>query len=110
MDDIVYCLEPATQAVVAKNAALLFIKYEAKNRQHFNYYLTAMAKKKLSTAGVFLSPYTGVAHMHPACVTLENYLSLNVFPNFLDSRFYSISIKRKKLQLLVARKKKRKFG
>nr|QGN03513.1 RNA-dependent RNA polymerase [Cole latent virus] len=110
MEDIVNCFEPATQAVIANSAATLYKEYEAKNCQYFNYYLPAIAKKKLSTAGVYLSPYSGVAHSHPACKTLENYILYSVLPSYLDSSFYFIGIKEKKLQLLKARNKKEGMG
>nr|UVA86893.1 RNA-dependent RNA polymerase [Cole mild mosaic virus] len=106
MEDIVNCFEPTTQALIANSAATLYKDYEAQNCQYFNYYLTAVAKKKLSTAGIYLSPYSGVAHSHPACKTLENYILYIALPSYIDPSFFFVGIKEKKLQLLKARDKK----
>nr|ATG34134.1 RNA-dependent RNA polymerase [Potato virus M] len=103
MEDIVNCFEPATQAVIANSAATLYKNFEEQHCQYFNYYLSPLAKRKLSMAGVYLSPYSAVVHSHPVCKTLENYLLYSVLPSYVDSSFYFVGIKERKLQLLKSK-------
>nr|AYA73332.1 RNA-dependent RNA polymerase [Potato virus M] len=103
MEDIVNCFEPATQAVMANSAATLYKNFEEQHCQYFNYYLSPLAKRKLSIAGVYLSPYSAVVHSHPVCKTLENYLLYIVLPSYVNSSFYFVGIKERKLQLLKSK-------
>nr|QQV74413.1 RNA-dependent RNA polymerase [Potato virus M] len=103
MEDIVNCFEPATQAVIANSAATLYKQFEEQHCQYFNYYLSPLAKRKLSTAGVYLSPYSAVVHSHPVCKTLENYLLYSVLPSYVNSSFFFVGIKERKLQLLKSK-------
>jgi len=52
---------------------------------------------------VYLSPYSAVVHSHPVCKTLENYLLYSVLPSYVDSSFYFVGIKERKLQLLKSK-------
>nr|QBL75476.1 replicase [Potato virus M] len=103
MEDIVNCFEPATQAVIANSAATLYKNFEEQHCQYFNYYLPPLAKRKLSMAGIYLSPYSAVVHSHPVCKTLENYLLYSVLPSYVNSSYYFVGIKERKLQLLKSK-------
>nr|UTQ50757.1 MAG: polyprotein (methyl transferase, alkylated DNA repair protein, protease, helicase, RdRP) [Potato virus M]UTQ50769.1 MAG: polyprotein (methyl transferase, alkylated DNA repair protein, protease, helicase, RdRP) [Potato virus M] len=103
MEDIVNCFEPATQAVIANSAATLYKNFEEQHCQYFNYYLSPLAKRKLSMAGIYLSPYSAVVHSHPVCKTLENYILYSVLPSYINSSFYFVGIKERKLQLLKSK-------
>nr|WCR76272.1 replicase [Hop latent virus] len=106
MEDIVISFEPQVQSLIANSAAELYKNLENENCKYFNYYLPAVAKKKLSAAGIYLSPYSAVVHSHPVCKTLENYMLYSVLPNYLDGKYFFVGIKNKKINLLKSRNKK----
>ncbi|BAB56114.1 223K [Carlavirus latensaconiti] len=103
MEDIVISFEPQTQAVIAQSAAVIYQKLEESNCRYFNYYLTAIAKRKLSCAGIYLSPYSAAVHSHPVCKTLENYILYDVLPHYVNSSYFFVGIKDRKLKLLKSR-------
>nr|WCR76296.1 replicase polyprotein [Hop mosaic virus] len=105
MEDIVISFEPQTQAVIAEKAAKIYKQLEEDNCHLFNYFMPPLAKKKLSQAGIYLSPFSAVVHSHPVCKTLENYILYTVLPNYIDNRYFFVGIKNRKLQLLKSRKK-----
>ncbi|URG39499.1 Rep [Hippeastrum latent virus] len=106
MEDIVSAFEPATQAAIANTAAVSYKNMEENLFSHFNFFLSPVAKQKLSNAGIYLSPFSAVVHSHPACKTLENYILYKVLPTYLDSRFTMIGIKNNKLNSLKSRNPK----
>ncbi|AJD23365.1 replicase polyprotein [Yam latent virus] len=103
MEDIVIAFEPQTQALIASSAAQIYKKMEEGNCSFFNFHLPAIAKRKLSQAGIYLSPFSAVVHSHPVCKTLENHLLYTVLPNYVNSKFFFVGIKERKLQLLKSR-------
>nr|WJN65811.1 replicase [Phlox virus M] len=105
IEDIVNFFEPQTQALIANSAASLYKNLEEKNCQYFNYYMPALAKKKLSMAGIYLSPFSAMAHSHPVCKTLENYILYSVLPSYINGSFFFLGIKERKLQILKTRDK-----
>ncbi|AAZ15106.1 RNA-dependent RNA polymerase [Hippeastrum latent virus] len=106
MEDIVSAFDPATQAAIANTAAVNYKNMEENLFSHFNFFLSPVAKQKLSNAGIYLSPFSAVVHSHPACKTLENYILYKVLPTYLDSRFTMIGIKNNKLNSLKSRNPK----
>lgn len=105
LEDIVAAFDPAVQSSISNTAAQSYKEYEQSNFELFNYALSAKAKERLSTSGIYLSPYSAVPHSHPVCKTLENYFLYKVLPSYLDSRFYFVGIKNFKLELLKKRSK-----
>ncbi|CAJ43605.1 RNA-dependent RNA polymerase [Narcissus common latent virus] len=103
IEDIVNFFEPQTQAVIANSAAAIYKQLEEVICQYFNYYMPAMAKRRLSTAGIYLSPYSAVAHSHPVCKTLENYILYTVLPTYINNKYFFVGIMERKLQLLKNR-------
>nr|QYF50202.1 MAG: RNA-dependent RNA polymerase [Henan betaflexivirus 11] len=105
LEDIVAAFDPAVQSSISNTAAQSYKELEQENFSLFNYALTAKAKERLSTAGIYLSPYSAVPHSHPVCKTLENHLLYKVLPSYIDNRFYFVGIKNFKLELLKKRSK-----
>ncbi|QYF50259.1 MAG: RNA-dependent RNA polymerase [Hainan betaflexivirus] len=103
MEDIVASFEPALQASISSKAALAYKQMEEENFSIANYYMCANAKRKLSEAGIYLSPFSAVVHSHPICKTLENYLLFKVLPSYIDCRFFFVGIKMSKVQMLKQR-------
>nr|UXX34115.1 replicase [Jasmine virus C] len=106
MEDIVSAFEPAVQAAVASTAGSRYKQMEENNFDLFNFHMDAVAKQKLSKAGIYLSPYSAVVHSHPVCKTLENYILYKVLPSYLSSKFVFVGIKNNKLSILKARNPK----
>ncbi|AFI61519.1 unnamed protein product [american hop latent virus] len=107
IEEIVGCFEPAVQSAIASTAANGYKTLEEENFHAFNLALSAIAKEKLSKAGIYLSPYSGVPHSHPVCKTLENYMLFSVLPSIIDNRFTFVGIKNFKLDFLKARVEKK---
>lgn len=105
LEDIVAAFDPAVQSSISNTAAQGYKEFEQNNFELFNYALTAKAKERLSTSGIYLSPYSAVPHSHPVCKTLENYFLYKVLPGYLDNRFCFVGIKNFKLELLKKRSK-----
>nr|WAM65115.1 replication protein [Ligustrum virus A] len=103
MEEIVTCYDSTVQSAIASASANYYKDVEAGNFQLFNYHLSPEAKRKLSMAGIYLSPFSAMPHSHPACKTLENYILYKVLPTYLDSRFFFVGIKQFKLELLKKR-------
>nr|QXF78553.1 replicase [Ligustrum virus A] len=103
MEEIVTCYESSVQSSIASASANFYKEVEAGNFQLFNYHLSPEAKRKLSIAGIYLSPFSAMPHSHPACKTLENYILYKVLPSYLDNRFFFVGIKQFKLELLKKR-------
>nr|QAA12642.1 RNA-dependent RNA polymerase [Jasmine virus C] len=106
MEDIVSAFEPAVQAAIASTAGSRYKQMEENNFDLFNFHMDAVAKQKLSRAGVYLSPYSAVVHSHPVCKTLENYILYKVLPSYLSNKFVFVGIKNNKLSILKARNPK----
>ncbi|QED43069.1 replicase [Garlic common virus] len=85
------------QARIASGAVASFSKQESDFGALFNYSLDSVAKQRLSGRGLYLSPYSFVAHSHPVCKTIENCIIHVKLPNYLDDSFTIIGIKDKKL-------------
>lgn len=105
LEDIVAAFDPAVQSSISNTAAQSYKELEQSNFEMFNYALTAKAKERLSTSGIYLSPYSAVPHSHPVCKTLENYFLYKVLPSYIDNRFFFVGIKNFKLELLKKRNK-----
>nr|QIJ97096.1 RNA-dependent RNA polymerase [Papaya mild mottle associated virus] len=103
MEDIVSCFEPAVQAAIAMTASNGYKALEESNFSISNFHLNAIAKQKLSSAGIYLSPFSAVVHSHPACKTLENHLLYSVLPSYINNKFFFVGIKSNKLSLLKKR-------
>nr|URX65509.1 RNA-dependent RNA polymerase [Cowpea mild mottle virus] len=103
MEDIVASFEPAVQASIATKAAIEYKQLEERNFHIANYHMRAEAKQKLSTAGIYLSPYSAIVHSHPVCKTLENHILFSVLPNYISNRFFFVGIKNSKVNLLKSR-------
>nr|ULO04618.1 polyprotein [Jasmine virus C] len=106
MEDIVSAFEPAVQAAIASTAGSRYKQMEENNFDLFNFHMDAVAKQKLSRAGVYLSPYSAVVHSHPVCKTLENYILYKVLPSYLSNKFVFVGIKNNKLSILKSRNPK----
>nr|UXD78318.1 RNA-dependent RNA polymerase [Papaya chlorotic spot associated virus] len=103
MEDIVASFEPAVQASIAAKAAIEYKQLEERNFNIANYHMKAEAKQKLSTAGIYLSPFSAIVHSHPVCKTLENHILFTVLPNYINNRFFFVGIKNSKVNLLKSR-------
>ncbi|PWS21929.1 hypothetical protein DKP78_21030, partial [Enterococcus faecium] len=66
---IVEAYDSSVQATIASTSANYYREGEQENFKFFNYYLSPTAKKYLVEAGLYLSPYSAVAHSHPVCKT-----------------------------------------
>nr|UDF48723.1 replicase polyprotein [Cowpea mild mottle virus] len=103
MEDIVASFEPAVQASIASKAALEYKHLEERNFQIANYHMKAEAKQKLSSVGIYLSPFSAIVHSHPVCKTLENHILYSVLPNYVNNKFFFVGIKNNKVNLLKSR-------
>nr|UDF48717.1 replicase polyprotein [Cowpea mild mottle virus] len=103
MEDIVASFEPAVQASIASKAALEYKQLEERNFTIANYHMRAEAKQRLSSAGIYLSPYSAIVHSHPVCKTLENHILYVVLPNYISNKFFFVGIKNSKVNLLKSR-------
>nr|WOL52723.1 replicase [Carnation latent virus] len=91
------------QSLIASTAVGGYKRLEENNFQFFNYALSPHQKQKLIEAGLYLSPFSGVPHSHPCCKTLENHILYTVLPSYIDSTFYFVGIKERKLLFLKDR-------
>ncbi|AIZ76625.1 replicase polyprotein [Elderberry carlavirus C] len=107
MEEIVGAFEPAVQSAISSVAANAYREMEEHDFQLFNYALPAIAKERLTKAGIYLSPFSSVPHSHPVCKTLENYLLYKVLPSYIDNRFSFVGIKDFKLSVLKKRNEKK---
>ncbi|ABE97935.1 polyprotein [Passiflora latent virus] len=105
IEEVLTYLEPAAQSLIATTATTSYQQNEKENFEWFNYSMTALAKEKLSNAGIYLSPYSGYVHSHPVCKTLENYILYKVLPGVINNSFYFVGIKQFKLNFLKKRSK-----
>ncbi|QIJ97072.1 RNA-dependent RNA polymerase [Papaya mild mottle associated virus] len=103
MEDIVSSFEPAVQAAIATTAANGYKALEEANFNISNFHLNAIAKQKLSSAGIYLSPFSAVVHSHPVCKILENHLLYRVLPSYINNKFFFVGIKSNKLAILKKR-------
>nr|QIJ97066.1 RNA-dependent RNA polymerase [Papaya mild mottle associated virus] len=103
MEDIVSCFEPAVQATIALPASNGYKALEELNFSIANFHLNPIAKQKLSSAGIYLSPFSAVVHSHPVCKTLENHLLYSVLPSYINNKFFFVGIKSNKISLLKKR-------
>nr|UKY18867.1 replicase [Butterbur mosaic virus] len=95
----------AEQSLIADSAVKHYSDLERSDFKLFNYAIPAYAKEKLLSAGVYLSPFSGIPHSHPVCKTLENYILYKCLPQLLDNSFYFVGIKDAKLNFLKQRHK-----
>nr|QQX32734.1 replicase [Butterbur mosaic virus] len=95
----------AEQSLIADPAVKHYSDIERAEFKLFNYAIPAYAKEKLLTAGIYLSPFSGIPHSHPVCKTLENYILYKCLPPLLDNTFYFVGIKDAKLNFLKQRHK-----
>ncbi|BAI49692.1 replicase [Butterbur mosaic virus] len=95
----------AEQSLIADSAVKHYSDIERAEFKLFNYAIPAYAKEKLLTAGIYLSPFSGIPHSHPVCKTLENYILYKCLPPLLDNTFYFVGIKDAKLNFLKQRHK-----
>nr|UOI87889.1 RNA-dependent RNA polymerase [Butterbur mosaic virus] len=95
----------AEQSLIADSAVKHYSDVERAEFKLFNYAIPAYAKEKLLTAGIYLSPFSGMPHSHPVCKTLENYILYKCLPPVLDNTFYFVGIKDAKLNFLKQRHK-----
>ncbi|QEV82104.1 Replicase [Rose virus A] len=93
------------QSLISATAVNTYRKLETDNFELFNYALKPNAEEKLSNAGIYFSPHSGMPHSHPVCKTLENYFLYKVLPSYLNNSFYFIGIKNKKIEFLKKRQK-----
>nr|QQG34672.1 RdRp [Carya illinoinensis carlavirus 1] len=103
--DVITNFDPSINSIIATTAAEHYKKLEEENFTLFNYAMSPQTTQHLIGAGIYLSPFSGVPHSHPACKTLENYILYIVLPQYLDNSFYFVGIKDFKLNALKARHK-----
>ncbi|QVY47450.1 RNA-dependent RNA polymerase [Agapanthus carlavirus B] len=105
IEDVMTSFTSAEQSTISAIAVNGYRKLETENFDLFNYGLSPRVKEKLSKSGIYLSPYSGIAHSHPACKTLENYMLYKVLPSYIDASFYLVGIKKNKVDFLKKRNK-----
>ncbi|QOL02530.1 replicase [Rose virus B] len=93
------------QSLISATAVNTYRKLETDNFELFNYALKPQAEEKLSGAGIYFSPHSGMPHSHPVCKTLENYFLYKVLPSYLNNSFFFIGVKNHKLEFLKKRQK-----
>nr|WBY51279.1 RNA-dependent RNA polymerase [Lily symptomless virus] len=103
VEEVLTLFEPAAQSLVAATATASYQQNEKDNFEWFNFSMPAIAKERLSTAGIYLSPYSGYPHSHPVCKTLENYILYKVLPSIINNSFYFVGIKQFKINFLKKR-------
>nr|BBL33641.1 replicase [Gaillardia latent virus] len=103
LEENVAAYDSNVQSLIASTSAHYYKEEEESNFKFFNYHLSPVAKQKLITSGIYLSPYSAMPHSHPVCKTLENYFLYMVAAPLLDSRFYFVGIKNHKINLLKTR-------
>lgn len=103
--DVITNFDPTINSIIATTAAEHYKRLEEENFSLFNYAMSPQTTQHLINAGIYLSPFSGVPHSHPACKTLENHILYIVLPQYLDNSFYFVGIKDFKLNALKARHK-----
>ncbi|AIZ76613.1 replicase polyprotein [Elderberry carlavirus A] len=103
LEDVLTSFTSTEQSTIAVTAVNRYRELELEHFNLFNYALSPVAKEKLSKAGIYLSPFSAMPHSHPTCKTLENFLLYKVLPNYLDSSFFFVGIKKQKLDFLKSR-------
>nr|WBW48287.1 replicase [Chrysanthemum virus R] len=103
--DVITNFDPSINSIIATTAAEHYKKLEEENFALFNYAMSPQTTQHLINAGIYLSPFSGVPHSHPACKTLENYILYIVLPQYIDNSFYFVGIKDFKLNALKLRHK-----
>lgn len=103
--DVITNFDPSINSIIATTAAEHYKRLEEENFSLFNYAMSPQTTQHLINAGIYLSPFSGVPHSHPACKTLENYILYIVLPQYIDNSFYFVGIKDFKLNALKLRHK-----
>nr|QED43935.1 replicase [Garlic latent virus] len=106
IEEVITSFTTSEQSEIARGAVQGLLKLEEFNHSLFNFALSPIAKQRLCSSGIYLSPYSYVPHSHPACKTLENYNLYQVICPLIDHRFYLVGIKQSKLCFLKSRNKK----
>nr|UEE94772.1 RNA-dependent RNA polymerase [Pea streak virus] len=106
LEEVLGSFSSSEQSLIAIPAIANLKGVEQDNHNLFNYALSPIAKQKLISNGLYLSPFSAMPHSHPVCKTLENYLLYKVLPNYIDHRFYFVGIKESKINFLRSREKK----
>ncbi|QPI34838.1 replicase [Camellia ringspot associated virus 4] len=91
------------QSRVSAVAVSTLANIEKHDNQLFGYSVPEKAKEKLSTSGIYLSPFSLFPPSHPVCKILENNMLFKVVASKLDNSFSLVSIKESKLNLLKSR-------
>ncbi|CAF04326.1 replicase [Daphne virus S] len=103
MEEIMTVYDTSIQGAIAGISANHYKDCETRDFKFFCYALEPEAKKNLTNAGIYLSPFSAMPHSHPVCKTLENYLLYKVLPSVVDNSFLFVGMKQFKLELLKAR-------
>nr|BAU20378.1 replicase [Daphne virus S] len=103
MEEIMTVYDTSIQGAIAGISANHYKECETRDFKFFCYALDPEAKKNLTNAGIYLSPFSAMPHSHPVCKTLENYLLYKVLPSVVDNSFLFVGMKQFKLELLKAR-------
>nr|QED43857.1 replicase [Garlic latent virus] len=106
VEEVITSFTTSEQSEIARGAVQGLLKLEEFNHNLFNFALSPIAKQRLCSSGIYLSPYSYVPHSHPACKTLENYNLYQVVCPLIDHRFYLVGIKQSKLCFLKSRNKR----
>ncbi|QJZ28435.1 RNA-dependent RNA polymerase [Allium fistulosum carlavirus] len=106
VEEVLTSFTTSEQSEIARGAVQGLLKLEEFNHNLFNFALSPIAKQRLCSSGIYLSPFSYVPHSHPACKTLENYSLYQVVCPLLDHRFYLVGIKQSKLCFLKSRNRK----
>nr|WPR15562.1 replicase [Helleborus mosaic virus] len=108
IEDVLTSFTSVEQSQISSTAVSKYRANEIENFDLFNYHLSPKAKEKLFSSGIYLSPFSAMAHSHPVCKTLENYFLYKVLPNHIDNTFYLVGIKKHKVEFLKRRDPKLK--
>nr|BAZ96203.1 RNA-dependent RNA-polymerase [Shallot latent virus] len=106
VEEVLTSFTTSEQSEIARGAVQGLLKLEEFNHNLFNFALSPIAKQRLCSSGIYLSPFSYVPHSHPACKTLENYNLYQVVCPLVDHRFYLVGIKQSKLCFLKSRNRK----
>nr|QED43893.1 replicase [Garlic latent virus] len=106
VEEVITSFTTSEQSEIARGAVQGLLKLEEYNHNLFNFALSPIAKQRLCSSGIYLSPFSYVPHSHPACKTLENYNLYQVVCPLIDHRFYLVGIKQSKLCFLKSRNRK----
>nr|QED43941.1 replicase [Garlic latent virus] len=106
VEEVLTSFTTGEQSEIARGAVQGLLKLEEFNHNLFNFALSPIAKQRLCSSGIYLSPFSYLPHSHPACKTLENYNLYQVVCPLVDHRFYLVGIKQSKLCFLKSRNRR----